>query len=99
MISMSKVPPLHVKVVALPIGNVEDLSVRARRALESADLLFCEDTRKLGELTRRVGIELRARVFALPGGREFEFSFEKFMHEPEHRNWVLVSDAGTPVVN
>jgi len=91
--------PLTVKVVALPIGNVGDLSLRARTALEEADLIFCEDTRKISELARRADLNLRAKLLPLPGGREHDIDFEKFQLDPQYRSWVLVSDAGSPVVN
>ena len=44
-------------VCPTPIGNLEDLSPRARRALTEADLVACEDTRRTGLLYDRLGIE------------------------------------------
>ena len=43
-------------VCPTPIGNMEDLSPRARRALEDADLVACEDTRRAGRLYERLEI-------------------------------------------
>ena len=43
-------------VCPTPIGNVEDLSPRARRALAEADLVACEDTRRAGRLYERLDI-------------------------------------------
>lgn len=90
-----------VSLVAIPLGNPEDLSVRAARRLREARVIFCEDTRKLGELLKRASIETRARLVALPGAREREFDWARFASEGEGHgeSWVLVSDAGTPIVN
>ena len=46
-------------VVSTPIGNLEDLSPRARRALAEADLVACEDTRRTGRLLARLGLDKR----------------------------------------
>ena len=46
-------------VVGTPIGNLEDLSPRARRVLERADRIACEDTRHSGLLLSRLGIRGR----------------------------------------
>jgi 16S rRNA (cytidine1402-2'-O)-methyltransferase len=44
-------------VVATPIGNLDDLSPRARAAFESADLVACEDTRHTGRLLAHLGVK------------------------------------------
>ena len=50
-------------VVATPIGNLEDLTSRARRALAEVDLVAAEDTRHTGRLLSHLG--LKTRLFAL----------------------------------
>src|SRR4029453_8995195 len=70
-------------VVATPIGNLGDLSARARAAFESADLVACEDTRVTGRLLHHLGIkkplvslhehnerQRLPRLLAAPGGGE-----------------------------
>ncbi len=91
---------ISVQLVALPIGNVDDLSPRAVEALKQADRIFCEDTRKLKELLKRAAVESSARFVALPGGTEHSFDWLRLVREAKDESaWVLVSDAGTPLVN
>jgi 16S rRNA (cytidine1402-2'-O)-methyltransferase len=81
-------------VVGTPIGNLEDLAPRGRRALADADALFCEDTRVTAKLAARFG--LPARRISCPGPRE-ESRIADLLERLERGETVaLVSDAGMP---
>jgi 16S rRNA (cytidine1402-2'-O)-methyltransferase len=86
-------------VVATPIGNLGDLSSRARSALEDADVLCCEDTRRTRALLSALGIPSRRRLVSLHEH-----------NEQSRAEWVAsrvaggalvcyVTDAGTPGVS
>lgn len=91
---------VSVTLVALPIGNPLDLSARGAKALTEADIIFCEDTRKMDELAERAQLKLRAVRVALPGSREFEIDWISYLEKAAPgEKWVMVSDAGTPVLN
>ena len=46
-------------MIGTPIGNLGDLTARAREALKGLDLLYCEDTRVTGKLLKALGIRLQ----------------------------------------
>jgi 16S rRNA (cytidine1402-2'-O)-methyltransferase len=84
-------------VVSTPIGNLEDLSPRARDVLARADLLACEDTRVTGKLLRRFGI--RTPTVSYHEHNERERAPELLARLEEGKDVALVSDAGTPLVS
>ena len=81
-------------VVATPIGNLEDLTLRALRVLGEVDVVACEDT-------RRTRVLLRAHAISTPTTSYFEHN-ERWKGEQilatlrSGRSVALVSDAGTP---
>ena len=84
-------------VVATPIGNLEDLTLRALRILREADLVACEDT-------RRTGILLRSQEISTPTTSYFEqnerWKGERILADLRRgRSVALVSDAGTPGIS
>lgn len=84
-------------VVATPIGNLEDVSLRALRVLAEADLVFAEDTRRTRILLERHRIA--ARPLSLHAHNE-ESRIERALSALAGAGRVaLVSDAGTPLVS
>jgi 16S rRNA (cytidine1402-2'-O)-methyltransferase len=84
-------------LVGTPIGNLGDLTERARHTLAAADLVAAEDTRRTGKLLAHLGIE--ARMVSLFEGNERERT-ERLMGELRGGATVaLVSDAGMPSVS
>src|SRR5215204_4475218 len=84
-------------LVATPIGNLEDVTRRARRVLGEADVVACEDTRRTRSLLEHFGI--RARTVSYHEHNERERAGELALLIEEGRTVALVSDAGTPGVN
>jgi 16S rRNA (cytidine1402-2'-O)-methyltransferase len=85
-------------VCPTPIGNVEDLSPRSRRALAEADLVACEDTRRAGRLYERLEIP-RPRFVSNHEGNEAERSVQLAQQIERGARVLLISDAGTPVIS
>ncbi len=84
-------------VVATPIGNLDDLSMRAREALASAAVVYCEDTRRTGNLFARFGLTT-PRV-SCHGHNEHHRVDEALERLERGETLALVSDAGTPLVS
>ncbi|HEY4247628.1 MAG TPA: 16S rRNA (cytidine(1402)-2'-O)-methyltransferase [Lacunisphaera sp.] len=86
--------PGHLYVVATPIGNLADLSDRARAILGAVDLVACEDTRTTGALLTRFG--LHRELVAYHDHNEMEVAEKLTRLIAEGKSIAVVSDAGTP---
>ena len=84
-------------VVATPIGNLDDLSARAREILRSVDLIAAEDTRHSAALLKHIGSG--SRTFALHEHNEREASEQLVARLRDGAQIALISDAGTPLVS
>ena len=85
-------------VCPTPIGNLEDLSSRARKALVEADLVACEDTRRTGLLYERLGIP-RPQLVSYHDGNEAERTPALTQRIERGARVTLTSDAGTPAIS
>lgn len=81
-------------LVATPIGNLEDITLRALRVLREADLIACEDTRHTRKLLDHFGIE-RPTV-SYYEQNEVRRTAELLARLEQGQTIALVSDAGTP---
>jgi 16S rRNA (cytidine1402-2'-O)-methyltransferase len=87
-------------VVATPIGNLGDLSVRARDVLGSADMVCCEDTRRTRALLSASGLPSNPRrLVSLHGHNEAARIDTVLGWLGEGKTVALVSDAGTPTIS
>ena len=84
-------------IVATPIGNLEDITLRALRVLKEADYVLCEDTRVTGKLLSHY--EIKAKL------KRYDAHASEGVHEAiladleDGKRIALVSDAGTPGVS
>ncbi|HYL45874.1 MAG TPA: 16S rRNA (cytidine(1402)-2'-O)-methyltransferase [Candidatus Limnocylindrales bacterium] len=84
-------------VVATPIGNLEDISLRALRVLKEADVIACEDTRQTSKLLAHYGI--RKRLVSYHEHNELTCAPELVIELEQGARVALVSDAGTPAIS
>ncbi len=83
--------------VATPIGNLEDITLRALNVLKNADIIACEDTRTSMKLLSK--FDIKPKLFSFHKFNENEMS-EKIIRENENgKNIAIISDAGMPVIS
>ncbi len=91
--------PGRLRIVATPIGNLADLSPRARDAMLTADLVACEDTRRTGRLFQNLGTGGRPQMLPLHDHNEDRQIGRVLRLLEDGGDVTLVSDAGTPLVS
>ena len=84
-------------LVATPIGNLGDLSTRAREVLGQVDLVACEDTRRTGRLL--AGIKIKVPLVSYFEGNERERVDELLVRLGNGDDVALVTDGGTPAIS
>ncbi len=95
MAELSRKPALY--LVATPIGNLEDITLRAIRTLKEVDLIACEDTRQTQKLLSHYGIE--KQTISYHEHNELTRSAELIMHLEQGESIALVTDAGMPGIS
>jgi 16S rRNA (cytidine1402-2'-O)-methyltransferase len=84
-------------VVATPIGNLEDMTLRAIRVLNECDVVLCEDTRMTKKLLDRYEIASKTMSYhAQSGEAKYDRIFDLLA---DGKHLALVSDAGTPTIS
>ena len=86
-------------VVATPLGNLGDISRRALELLASADVVYCEDTRRSSTLFSAHDIPVHGRLRALHEHNEASLCEQIVGEVVDGKVVVLVSDAGTPGIS
>ena len=84
-------------IVATPIGNMEDITLRALRTLKEADVIYAEDTRVISKLLARY--EIRKPLQRLDAATEAAKAEEIIERLAAGERVVYVSDAGTPGIS
>lgn len=84
-------------IVATPIGNLEDITLRALRMLKEADLIACEDTRHTRKLLSHYHVS--KPTISYHAHNERDRTAELIKKLEEGMNIALVSDAGTPLIS
>src|SRR5580693_5464628 len=91
--------PVHGKLylVATPIGNLEDITLRALRVLKESSAIACEDTRRTQKLLNHYGIH--NRLVSYHEHNENSRASELVSEMETGASVALVTDAGTPIIS
>ena len=91
---------MQLAIVATPIGNLKDISIRAKEVLTEATLIVAEDTRTTGHLLKLMEIEGPKKEYISSHAQSSHSALEKALERcREHEYIVLVTDAGTPAIS
>lgn len=82
-------------IVSTPIGNYEDITLRALNILRQVDLIICEEFKEARRLLSQYKLE--KELFSLNEHNEEEASLEILKHLKEGKSAALISDCGTPL--
>ena len=93
-------PASTLYVVATPIGNLADISLRALHVLSKVDVLACEDTRHTQQLLRAYGLDRPgSQMLAVHQHNEAEAAHSVLERLGQGQRVAYVSDAGTPAIS
>lgn len=93
----TKLPEKGLYIVPTPIGNAEDITLRALKILDSVDIVACEDTRHTGRLLSRYGIKTRRVAYHDHSGPKARSKLVQSLIDGA--SIALVSDSGTPLIS
>lgn len=84
-------------IVPTPIGNLEDMTIRAIRILSEVDIILAEDTRTSGKLLHHFEVKTHMQSYHM---HNEHFLTEKIIEQMTNgKNYALISDAGTPAIS
>ncbi len=84
-------------IIGTPIGNLEDITLRALKVLAAADIILCEDTRTTKRLLERHDIQVKTMSYHVHSGLARQEEIINLLKDG--KNLALVSDAGTPGIS
>lgn len=84
-------------LIPTPIGNMEDITIRAINTLKQVDLLFCEDTRVTGQLLKF--LDIKKRMVTCQDHNESKVRELALEFLQSGKNIGLVTDRGTPIIS
>jgi len=88
---------MKLHIIPTPIGNLEDITLRALRVLKEVDIIFCEDTRTTKNLLKHYGMEKQCYAYHINNEHQQVVKYVQWIQNGQRA--ALVSDAGTPGIS
>ncbi len=89
----------NLTLVTVPIGNLEDITLRAKKALEVGELFFVEDTRSFKELLRKLDISYSNKRIISFHDHSSDEKLESLLSQYEEQHIYCASEAGSPYIS
>lgn len=89
----------HLYIISVPIGNLKDISERAKETLQTVDLIACEDTRVTGKLLKALALQNQKPLISYREENERSLSQTLLEKIKAGTSLALVADAGTPAIS
>lgn len=86
-------------LVTTPIGNNDDITIRAKSELSNAAIIYCEDTRKSKDLLKRLGIDFSDKVVHSFHDHSSDAQINEIISKASSENVCYISDAGSPMIS
>jgi len=88
---------MKLSILPTPIGNLEDITLRALRVLKEVDIIFCEDTRTTKNLLKHYEIDKKCYAYHINNEHQQVKNYVQWIQNGQTA--ALVSDAGTPGIS
>ena len=87
-------------LVSTPIGNINDITIRAIKVLHGSDTIVCEDTRVSKKLFSHLGLPTKKKSWLIYNDHSSDKDITKILNELDKDKVIsLISDAGTPLIS
>ena len=84
-------------LVATPIGNLDDITIRALNVLKNSDIIFCENTKNSSKLFKKYSIEAKYHKYT---DHDFDRKKDEILKNIKQKKIIsLISDSGSPLIS
>ena len=84
-------------LVATPIGNLDDITIRALNVLKNSDIIFCENTKNSSKLFKKYSIEAKYHKYT---DHDFDRKKDEILQNLKQKKIIsLISDSGSPLIS
>lgn len=86
-------------LVTTPIGNIQDITYRAKQLIESSQYIYCEDTRVFKKLAKLLAIDVSAKYINSYHDHSSQLKLDNLVELAHDHDCLFLSDAGSPIIS